>query len=101
VKWNGKKYENIELNLTEPALVFKSQLYTLTGVEPERQKIMIKGGMLKDDTDLSKLSIPENHTFMMMGTAGELPKPPPQPIQFVEDMTQEQLAEVVRRFSSL
>ena len=47
MKWNGKKYENIELNLDESALVFKSQLFALTNVDVDRQKIMIKGGMLK------------------------------------------------------
>lgn len=28
---------------------------------------------------------------MMMGTAGELAKPPPKPVQFVEDMTDAEL----------
>lgn len=56
IKWSGKNYE-LELNLNEPALLFKSQLFELTGVPVDRQKIMIKGGMLKDDTDLSKIDI--------------------------------------------
>ena len=47
VKWNGKKFENIELDVSEPALVFKTQLFALTNVDVDRQKIMIKGGMLK------------------------------------------------------
>ena len=47
VKWNGKKFDNVELNTNESAVLFKNQLYSLTGVAPERQKIMIKGGMLK------------------------------------------------------
>lgn len=33
---------------------------------------------------------------MMMGTAGELPKPPEKPTQFLEDMTDAQVAEAVR-----
>lgn len=33
---------------------------------------------------------------MMMGTAGELPKPPPKPVQFLEDMTDAEVAEAVR-----
>ena len=37
--------------------IFKYQLFSLTGVEPERQKILVKGSQLKDDTDLSKLNI--------------------------------------------
>ena len=47
VKWSGKKFDNVELDTSQPGFVFKSQLFSLTGVEPERQKIMIKGGMLK------------------------------------------------------
>lgn len=46
VKWSGKNYE-LEIDVNEPALLFKCQLYDLTGVPPERQKIMIKGGTLK------------------------------------------------------
>lgn len=47
VKWGGKKLENVEVDTAQPGIVFKTQLYTLTGVPPERQKIMVKGGMLK------------------------------------------------------
>uniref|UniRef100_A0A3P8Z6X9 Ubiquitin carboxyl-terminal hydrolase n=1 Tax=Esox lucius TaxID=8010 RepID=A0A3P8Z6X9_ESOLU len=31
----------------EPPMVFKAQLFALTGVQPERQKVMVKGGTLK------------------------------------------------------
>jgi ubiquitin carboxyl-terminal hydrolase 14 len=87
-----------------PAVVFKGQLQSLTGVEPERQKIMVKGGMLKDDTDLNKLGIKDGHQFMvcplsnqlisqMMGTAGgDTLKEPPKKTVFVEDMTESELA---------
>jgi len=47
VKWSGKKFDDIPLNVNESAAVFKMQLFSLTGVEPERQKIMIKGGIMK------------------------------------------------------
>lgn len=30
-------------------MLFKAQLYALTGVQPERQKVMVKGMTLKDD----------------------------------------------------
>ncbi|KAF9953323.1 Ubiquitin carboxyl-terminal hydrolase 14 [Mortierella alpina] len=88
VKWSGKKFDDIELNLDEPGLVFKAQLFALTGVEPDRQKIIAKGGMLKDDTDMSKLGLKAGHNFMMMGTAGELPKAPEKKTLFAEDMTE-------------
>ncbi|RUS31767.1 ubiquitin-related domain-containing protein, partial [Jimgerdemannia flammicorona] len=93
IKWSGKKYDDIELSTDESALVFKTQIFTLTGVPPERQKILIKGGLLKDETDLDKLGIKEGQIFMVMGTAGDLPKAPEKPILFVEDMTDTQLAE--------
>ncbi|KAI8595025.1 hypothetical protein EDD21DRAFT_329770 [Dissophora ornata] len=88
VKWSGKKFDDIELNLDEPGLVFKAQLFALTGVAPERQKTMIKGGTLKDDTDMNKLGLKTGHSFMMMGTAGELPKAPEKTTVFAEDMTE-------------
>lgn len=33
----------MELDTSEPPIVFKSQLYALSGVEPERQKVMVAG----------------------------------------------------------
>lgn len=33
---------------------------------------------------------------MMMGTAGELPKAPPKPVQFLEDMTDAEVMNAVR-----
>ncbi|KAG0637547.1 ubiquitin carboxyl-terminal hydrolase [Tuber brumale] len=92
VKHAGKRHE-IELDLSQPAEVFKYQLYSLTQVEPERQKILIKGGQLKDDTDLSTLGIKPGHNFMMMGTpAGKSVQPPKEKMKFLEDMSDADLA---------
>ncbi|KAK2113083.1 hypothetical protein P7K49_007349 [Saguinus oedipus] len=49
VKWGKEKFEGVELNTAEPPVVFKAQLFALTGVQPARQKVMVKGGTLKDD----------------------------------------------------
>uniref|UniRef100_A0A671RUM0 Ubiquitin carboxyl-terminal hydrolase n=1 Tax=Sinocyclocheilus anshuiensis TaxID=1608454 RepID=A0A671RUM0_9TELE len=49
VKWGKEKFDSVELNTEEPPMVFKAQLFALTGVQPERQKVMVKGGTLKDD----------------------------------------------------
>lgn len=71
------------------------QLYSLTGVEPNRQKILVKGGQLKDDADLTKLNIKPNHSFMMMGTASDSSiKAPTTSYQFLEDMSSKDLAKV-------
>ncbi|KAJ8328683.1 deubiquitinating enzyme [Batrachochytrium dendrobatidis] len=95
VKWNGKKYP-IEVDLLQSGIVFKMQLFSLTGVAPERQKIMVKGGMLKDDVILNTLGLKEGQQLMMMGTAGELPKAPEKTTVFVEDMSDTQLAQALK-----
>ena len=38
----------IKVNTDEEPMVFKAQLFALTGVQPERQKIMLKGAILGD-----------------------------------------------------
>jgi hypothetical protein len=96
VKHQGKKYE-VELDPSTNGETFKFQLYSLTGVEPERQKILVKGGQLKDDTDLSKLGVKPGHIFMMMGTpsgtgTGIIEKPK-EKIRFLEDMTEAEAAQ--------
>ncbi|KAJ1930106.1 deubiquitinating enzyme [Tieghemiomyces parasiticus] len=91
VKWNAKRFDNVDLDTDDTALTFKTQLFSLTGVEPDRQKILVKGGMLKDDTNLNSLNLKDGHTFMMMGTAGELPKAPEKKVVFLEDMSETQL----------
>jgi hypothetical protein len=48
VKWGKENYPDIEVNTDEDPLVFKAQLFALTGVQPERQKVMLKGTTLKD-----------------------------------------------------
>uniref|UniRef100_A0A8C8HGY2 Ubiquitin carboxyl-terminal hydrolase n=1 Tax=Oncorhynchus tshawytscha TaxID=74940 RepID=A0A8C8HGY2_ONCTS len=80
VKWGKEKFDAIELNTEEPPMVFKAQLFALTGVQPERQKVMVKGGTLK------------GMTLLMMGSAEALPEEPAVRPMFVEDMTEDQLA---------
>jgi len=88
VKWGKQKYDNIELNTQEPPLVFKIQLFTLTGVAPENQKIMVKGGTLKDEANWADINIKDGHTFMLMGTAqADIPKIPTEKSIFVEDLS--------------
>ena len=42
-------FPDIEVNTDEEPILFKAQLFALTGVQPERQKVMCKGGILKDE----------------------------------------------------
>lgn len=77
--------------------IFKFQLYSLTGVEPERQKILIKGGQLKDDAQMNKFGFKPGQSIMMLGTPGkdgkEILARPTEAIKFVEDMTEAEAAQ--------
>jgi ubiquitin carboxyl-terminal hydrolase 14 len=86
VKWQGKKFD-VPLDPSEPGATFKFQIFSLTGVPPERQKVLIKGGQLKDDQDMSKLSLKPGHNFMLLGSAEQGFKPPEQRTVFLEDMS--------------
>jgi hypothetical protein len=46
VKWGKSKFSDLEMDTTQPGIVFKMQLYSLTSVAPERQKLMVKGKVL-------------------------------------------------------
>ena len=47
VKWAKEKFSDLECNTDEAPLVFKAQLFALSGVQPERQKLMVKGSVVK------------------------------------------------------
>ncbi|XP_076001210.1 ubiquitin carboxyl-terminal hydrolase 14 [Genypterus blacodes] len=91
VKWGKEKFDAVELNTEESPMVFKAQLFALTGVQPDRQKVMVKGGTLKDD-DWGNIKLKNGMTLLMMGSAEALPEEPADRPMFVEDMTEEQLA---------
>ncbi|KIY44890.1 cysteine proteinase [Fistulina hepatica ATCC 64428] len=94
VKHAGKSHE-LTLDTSAPFSAFKEQIYTVTGVPVDRMKIMLKGkGMLKDDTNWSKIAVKPAIVFTVIGAAGELPKPPEKQTVFLEDMDDEELAQV-------
>ncbi|KAI0052457.1 cysteine proteinase [Auriscalpium vulgare] len=94
VKHAGKKYDLV-LDTDRPATVFKEAIYQKTGVPVDRMKVMVKGGVLKDDADWKKAGAKEGATFMVIGAAGELPKPPSEPVKFLEDMDESELADAL------
>ena len=87
VKWGKEKFPDVEIDVTAPVELLKAQLFALTSVPVDRQKIMgVKGGTLKDDADLSTLGIKEGMTLMLMGSAEAVPEAPPVATVFAEDM---------------
>merc|ERR1712178_370026 len=88
VKWGKEKFNDLELDSDEPGEVFRAQLYALSGVPPERQKIMAKGKTLKESWDAPwQKVLKDGLMLMMMGSADPLFKPPEQKTVFLEDMT--------------
>ncbi|KAI6222983.1 Ubiquitin carboxyl-terminal hydrolase [Aphelenchoides fujianensis] len=72
VKWNAEKLD-VDADVNEEPLVFKSQLFALTGVPPDRQKVMFKGKTLKDDT-WTGFPVQEGSQLMMLGSSTALPQ---------------------------
>ncbi|GAA6018668.1 hypothetical protein JCM11491_001253 [Sporobolomyces phaffii] len=95
IKHAGKTYD-VEVDTSAPATVFKEQLYQLTGVPTDKVKVVVKGGMLKDDADMGKLGFKAGQTVMVIGPAGPLPQAPTKPIVFMEDMTDLELAQTAK-----
>ncbi|KAF6840677.1 Ubiquitin carboxyl-terminal hydrolase 6 [Colletotrichum plurivorum] len=95
VSHSGKKYQ-VEIDTSSNGETLKYQLYSLTGVEPERQKILVKGKQVKDDDDMSKFGLRAGAALMMMGKpSGEnadLARPK-EAVKFVEDMTEAEAAQ--------
>ncbi|KAF9450746.1 cysteine proteinase [Macrolepiota fuliginosa MF-IS2] len=96
VKHAGKTYD-IQLDPDLPPAIFKDAVYQVTGVPVERMKVMVKGGVLKDDMSWKKIGPKPGQTFMVIGAAGELPKPPEKPIVFLEDLDDSELAEALAK----
>ncbi|KAH8947146.1 hypothetical protein BDL97_11G025000 [Sphagnum fallax] len=90
VKWQKQVFTGVEIDTEQVPYVFKCQLYDLTGVPPERQKITVKGGLLKDDGDWENLGVKEGQRLMLMGTADEIPKAPEKGPVFIEDLPEDE-----------
>ncbi|XP_063225265.1 ubiquitin carboxyl-terminal hydrolase 14 [Bacillus rossius redtenbacheri] len=92
VKWGKETYPDVEANTDEDPLLFKAQLFALTGVQPERQKVMLKGMTLKDD-DWGNMKLKDGVTVLLMGSKEEdVPAEPAVKPVFVEDMNESELA---------
>ncbi len=90
VKW-GKENLKLDVDTDSPPLVFKAQLFALTGVQPERQKVMFRGKTLGDDS-WHGVPLKQGSALMMIGSADAVPDAPKKKTVFVEDLTEAQLA---------
>lgn len=95
MKHKGTKYD-VEVDPSATGEEFKLQLYSLTGVEPDRQKVLVKGGQLKDDAVMGTLGLKNGQVLMMLGTASDqnqVVERPTVKIKFLEDMTEAEAAQ--------
>ena len=87
VKWSGRVFEGIPLDTSQSLQTFKDNIHKETGLQPERQKIIIKGSILKDDVDLSKLSLHEGMCVLLMGSNAVTPAASEPPEKSTEPQT--------------
>lgn len=74
VKWGKETFDQVDVNTDEEPMLFKAQLFALTGVQPQSQKVMLKGALLKDDPsgwNALKPKLKNGVTLLMMGTKDE------------------------------
>lgn len=92
IKWNKDVLKDIEVDPSLPPAVLKAQLFSLTNVPVERQKLMVKGQTIGDES-WGKVTLSNGLTLLMMGSADPVPDVSAEKVKFVEDMTESQLAE--------
>lgn len=93
VKWGKELFDGIELNTDEEPALFKAQLFALTGVSVDRQKVMFKGKQITQEW--SGFALKDGVTLLMMGTADEIPSGPVEKVVFMEDLSDNRLAELL------
>jgi len=93
VKWGKQTFSDVECDTDGDVETFRAILYALSNVPVDKQKIMVKGKIVKDGDGLAKLGLKEGMTIMMVGTAEEKGLvEPKEKIKFIEDMTPEERA---------
>ncbi|CAH2242264.1 jg25195 [Pararge aegeria aegeria] len=92
VKWGKEMYPDVEVNTDDDPVVFKAQIFALTGVQPERQKVVCKGVTLRDDS-WANFKLSNKALVLVMGSKEEdVPAAPVEQTRFVEDMNESELA---------
>ncbi|MEJ1276425.1 hypothetical protein NN561_007330 [Cricetulus griseus] len=109
VKWGGQEYSVTTLSEDDTVLDLKQFLKTLTGVLPERQKLLglkVKGKPAENDVKLGALKLKLNTKIMMMGTREESLEdvlcPPPDNDDVINDFDiEDEIVEVENREENL
>jgi ubiquitin carboxyl-terminal hydrolase 14 len=97
VKWKKEVYENVSVDLSAAVSELKVQLFSLTGVPPDKQKLILSGKNLKDDQSLESCGAKLGCVVQMMGNAMENWVKPDVKFTFVEDLSAAQQAAVLAK----
>ncbi|RMY16234.1 hypothetical protein D0867_06582, partial [Hortaea werneckii] len=89
----GKTYD-VDVDTDSTGEELKMQLFSLTNVEPENQKVLA-GKLVKDDTPLNSLGLKPGKLITLMGSpsADVVMEVPKEKMKFAEDMTEAELAQ--------
>uniref|UniRef100_A0A673XXR1 Ubiquitin-like domain-containing CTD phosphatase 1 n=1 Tax=Salmo trutta TaxID=8032 RepID=A0A673XXR1_SALTR len=109
IKWGGQEYSISTLSEEDTVLDLKQSIKSLTGVLPERQKLLglkVKGKPAEDEVKLGSLKLKPNTKIMMMGSREEsledVLAPPPENDEVVNDFDiEEEVIEVENREENL
>ncbi|MCI4386314.1 hypothetical protein PGIGA_G00060920 [Pangasianodon gigas] len=109
IKWGGQEYSISALSEDDTVLDLKQSIKSLTGVLPERQKLLglkIRGKPADNDTKLGLLKLKPNTKIMMMGSREEsledVLAPPPESDDVINDFDiEEEVIEVENREENL
>ena len=66
VKWNRNTYE-VDVTLSDNVLSLKDKIFSLTGVSPTKQKLILAGKTLKNDASLESSNIKQGSVLLMIG----------------------------------
>merc|ERR1711871_311884 len=72
IKWGKEKIPDFTIDTTCSVETLRAQVFSVTGVQPEVQKIFLKKGkVLKDTDDISSFPLKEGGSIILMGSATE------------------------------
>jgi ubiquitin carboxyl-terminal hydrolase 14 len=92
MKW-GKQKIDVDIDTSASVLVFKNEIFKLTSVPIDRQKLSCPKawkGSLADDVDLSQCPMKDGLLIMLIGTADVMAEKTTN-VVFVEDMKDDEV----------
>lgn len=115
VKWGKETFKDVQVDSEGDVIDFKAQLYALSNVPIERQKIMCGGKTLGDEWNIPlknvrklwnylicakslsfvSLLLFQGAVVLLLGTCEELSVEPVQKTVFIEDMSESELAQAI------